>query len=95
MIPSPEELSLNADARRESAKRDLQDIAKLLNCEGYQRWFLRRLTDKRNEAHEGLLHKEGITAEQREVFRQRVLIFDEIMQLAERDRALAMRDLEG
>jgi len=93
MTPSDQ---ADRDSRRESAKRDLQDIAALRRTEAFSRYFLRRLRDKHTDAEQHFKYDEPAKCDavQRELWRQRMLLLEEIINMSAVDERIGMQELE-
>ncbi len=71
---------------REQAARDLQDIAILHRSDEFNRYYLRRMAEKRKTFADAFLTAE-CSHEKREILRQMILLFDELGRMMKEDEA--------
>lgn len=81
-MPIPPDIAISA----ELAQRDLRDITELEQSEAFNRYYLRRLRQMREELDRAL-HEDDMTHERREVTRCLVLQLTEILRMPSKDRA--------
>ena len=92
MTPSDQ---ADQESRRESAKRDLQDISVLRRTEAFSRYFLRKIEQLRSENKKIILYKEKVAPEELEKARHNFSILNYLSrEMMKRDEALCMRELE-
>ncbi len=78
---------------RVQADQDLSDIRVLKKTPGFERYFLRRLAEKRDNFATLVLETEG-TPEQREIWRQIYLEYKILCGMADQDEANAVKLLQ-
>lgn len=83
----------SANVSHEKAKQDLEDILDLKKYAPFQRYFVRRLSQKRGESDDK--SKRGKTPEEREQHRQNWLLLDELLSMMIQDEAACRSTLEA
>ena len=89
--------NISAQVSAELARRDLQDIAELEKSEAFSRYFLRRLKQKHDESEKHFKYDSPDQCPMftREEWRQRVLAYEELLEMPAKDRAGCQRILGG
>ena len=82
--------------RRESARRDIEDIRALRACPAFTTYFLRRM-QRKYELIDTKFRKDGpdkCDAVQREAYRQVLAMMEELRDMPATDEKLALNELE-
>lgn len=84
-------MNMDQSVSEELARRDLADIRSLRESAAFDRYWVRRLKDKRHAEMEKFLKDGTLTHEQREISRALVLAYDDLINMAGVDEASIIR----
>src|SRR3954468_15991023 len=86
-----EDQDISKQVSKELALRDLGDIADLRKSDGFNRYFLRRLNQKRNEVEKKFRYDSAVPVdkEDREILRRLMLAYEELVWLLDVDESSA------
>lgn len=80
---------------REQASQDLANIAALKKFAPFNDYFMRRLRMKLESASRRVLYETGISPEEREAERLRVITLDEVLKMMAVDERISRGIVEG
>jgi hypothetical protein len=80
---------------KERARQDLEDIAFLKECAPFKRYWLRRVTARRDALVEAMINDpaERCSPAKREEMRQQILLLKELLGVMDADQASARREM--
>ncbi len=92
MTPEEQEIQDKhaADVSRERAKKDLEDIRTLRNTVAFDRYFMRRVGEKKKVMEKSFRH-DTMPHEEREILRRSLRLIDEIEGMMTADESIINR----
>jgi hypothetical protein len=92
--PSPDELRIEADVRREKSQQNINNIRMLKECPAWDKYWIPRLQQIREDHHVKLLTGK-LTYEEREIERLFVLEYDQLINQINIDEGASRKVLEN
>lgn len=84
-------MNAEADVARQRAAQDIEHIRAIRNHPAWGAWYMRRMKQKIES--EAAVMKRGVTLDERELARQRLLLLEEIAGMPEADESACRRIL--
>lgn len=86
---------MDQSVSRELAHRDLADIRSLKESGAFERYFVRRVKKKRDDALQKLVSDDSLSHEQREVTRTQVKLYNELLSMLDLDESSCQRMIQS